>query len=551
MRAAALALLALAPQARGTELRASWGYPTHLDPHRAASPAESRAVLALFEGLTTRAADGGAAAPGMAEAWDADANGLVWTFRLREAAWSDGEPVRAEDFVYAWRRALRPGSGCEHAPLFRVFRNVGSYLDAQQADALLVQYDDFSKEAQADAAARLASIGRRRHADALRRRGRREAALAAEGRPDVEEKDLGFAAIDARTLRVTVERRTPWLPDLLASPAFVPLPARAVEAHGAGWVRPDRIVTNGAYLFERATPVEIAFRRHARYWDRQAEKAPDRIVIEFSSEEVAVRKFREGKLDWVAPEQVPAGSGGAGAAVAETWGAVFLRLNVSRAPFDRPGTRAAFARAVDRRAVSEAAGGKPSERLVPPGLPGYAAPPGLSFDKAAAMEALLRESGFEVSKVPPVEILANDAPGAARAADAVREQWEKNLGVRVRVRTMKWPAYLRALAAGEFQAALAGWIGDVRDPAPFLEPWTRGHAQNVSGWEAEAFDGAVRAASETASEEERLRHLARAEGLLLEAAPLVPLYTPVETCLAAERVSGVLGRTPLKHVRLR
>jgi len=550
MRVVTLALLPLL-QAGGNELRTSWGYPSHLDPHRATSQAESRAVLALFEGLTTCAPDGLSVAPGMAEAWESSADGLSWTFRLREAAWSNGDPVTAQDFAAAWRRALRAESGCERVALFRVFRNVGTYLDAQDADALLAQYDDFSKSAQAEAGRRLAGIARRRHADALRRRGEREAARAAEGRPDVEEKDLGFAATEPRTLRLDLERRTPWLPELLASATFVPLHAKTVEAHGEAWVKPGRIVTNGTYLFDAATAVDMTFRRNARYWDKGAEGAPERIVIEFSSEDVAVRKFREGKLDWVAPEQVP--SSEAKAATFDTWGTVFLRLNAARPPFDRREKRTAFARAIDRRPVAEAARGKPADRLVPPGRAGYPEAAGLSFDKGAAMEALLKETGFDLSKVPPVEILTNESPTAAKVAEAVRGQWEKNLGVRVRIRSMKWPAYVRAVTAGEYQAALAGWVGDVLDPSAFLESWTRGHPQNASGWADEEFDGAFRSSFEATSEKERLTRLARAEEILLSAAPVVPLYTPVETYLARDRVSGIrpnpLGRVSLKHLR--
>jgi oligopeptide transport system substrate-binding protein len=554
MKVAILALLLLAP--RETILRVSWAPPAQLDPQRATSLAESRCIAAMFEGLTTPGPDGVTAAPGMAKTWETSADGLTWTFPLRDAAWSDGEPVVAADFDFAWRRALRPETGCEFVNLFRVFRNVGAWLDAASADAILAQVDDLAKGAQEEALRTLSSIARKRHAAALRRRGALEAAKAADARPDVEEKDLGFEAAGAKTFRVRLEKRTPWLPDLLAFMSFAPVPPKAVAAHGEAWVRPGRIATNGPYLFDAATGVSLVFKKNPAYWDKALAEAPDTVAVELSSEEVALEKFRARKLDWLPREQIPA------AKLAEqkdlvaydAWGTHFLRFNAQRAPFNVKEARVAAARGIDRREVAKVAGAKSTERLVPAGFPGYPEVAPLGFDKAAAMEALLKATEFDLSKFPRVEILTNGSPKSMTVGNAVADQLEKTLAIKVRVRSMKWPAYVKAMAEGDYQIALGSWMGDYFDPAAFLEGWSKAGGGGMTGWTDERFDALLGEAAAATDAKARLELLAQAEAKLLGSAVVAPLYAAGDAYLVRDGVSGLtpnlLSRFPLKYVRV-
>lgn len=535
-------------------LRLSWGVPDQLDPHRASTAAEARYVAALFEGLTGAAEDGVTPVPGMAMAWEESADGLTWIFRLRAAAWSTGDPVVAGDFVYAWRRALRLGTGCPFLDLFRALRNADAWIGAQEADAILDQYEDLKAGQAALVSRRLEAVARLRHVEALRRRGEEIAAKAAERRPDVGERELGVEAVDDRTLRVTLERRTPWLAHLVSLHAFVPLHAKTVDTGGADWVKPARITTNGPYAFAEATASRILLTRQARYWDPALREAPARIEAGLHTPEVAIAKYREGKLDWIAREQVPEAESKTlpGRLRFDAWGATFLRMNVKKAPFDRPGVRAAFARGVDRRPLAEALDASPATGLVPPGYPGWEGAAAPAFDAAAAMEGLLRETDFDLSKLPAIELLAPDVLGLATAGESLRGQLEKSLGVTVKLRVMKLPAYLRAAAAGDFHLALGAWLGDAFDPATFLEGWTGGHANNAGGWANGGFDALLaKAAAEPAA---RLGLLAKAEALALADAALIPLTWTSEFLGASPRVQGLkpnpLGRFPLKYIRL-
>jgi oligopeptide transport system substrate-binding protein len=554
-----LALALLLPQAAAERdtLRVSWAPPSQLDPHRAATLADARFASALFEGLVSHEADGVTPAPGMAERWEVSEDGRTWTFHLREARWSDGEPVTALDFAYAWRRALRPETGCEYVALFRAIRGVGALLDAEEADALLSQYDALPKSLQADAARRLAGLARRRHAEALRRRGLHDAAAAAVARADAGEAELGFAAADARTLRVTLERRTPHFLDLVAFMSFAPVPARVVEAHGESWARPGRIVTNGPYLLDSAMAMRAVLRRNAAYWDKAAAAAPERVVVEFRSPELALQLFREGRLDWITRDQIPPekAAGQQDLVRFDTWGTYFLRLNCAKPPFDRAAVRAGFARAIDRARLGAALEATPVERLVPAGFRGYPEVRGLAYDRAGAMEALLKATGFDLSKLDRLELLTSDGLRWAAAGETLRELIEKALGVKVKLRTMKWTAYLKAVASGEYQAAFGGWMGDSFDPSTFLEGWTAGHPNNATGWSSAEYDALVRAAGEARDEAKRLATLAKAEALLLAEAPAVPLTAAGDGYLASPRVEGLranlMSRFPLKHLRLK
>jgi oligopeptide transport system substrate-binding protein len=362
--------------------------------------------------------------------------------------------------------------------------------------------------------------------------------------------------VDDKTLRVTLERRTPWLAHLVSLHAFVPLHEKTVETNGEDWVKAGRIVTNGPYLFAEASAVRILLRRNPKYWDPALAAAPARVECGLHTTDVALEKYREGALDWIAREQIPDPEARTlkGRARFDGWGAIFLRLNTRRAPFDRPGTRAAFARGVDRAALAEAADASPALGLVPPGFPGWKGEKAPAYDKAGAVEGLLKETDFDLSKLPELELLAPDVLNLGSTAEALRERLEKTLAVKISPRVMKLPAYVKAAAAGEFHVALGAWLGDAFDPATFLEGWASDHPLNAGKWSSPEFDALLDKASAAAEPAARLELLSRAECLPLADGAAIPLYLASDVHGFSPRLSGFrpnpLGRFPLKHLRL-
>ena len=178
--------------------------PEYLDPNLCAENSGIRVLTSLFEGLTGFPAGEGDALPAMATHWEVDEDGTLWTFHLRtDAVWSDGVPLVAEDFVYSWRRVVDPGTTSRAAQYLWYVRN-----------------------------GRAITSGR------------------------LSPTKLGVTALDDHTLMVELEEPTPYLLDLLAFPAYAPIPRHVVAAHGEQWVRPGNMVTNGPYVLSEWAPLD-------------------------------------------------------------------------------------------------------------------------------------------------------------------------------------------------------------------------------------------------------------------------------------------------------
>lgn len=514
-----LLLLLLALQDSST-LRVAWEEPSTLDPAKGATLADARVLSALYEGLITFEVDGVTPAPGAAERWETSDDGLVWTFHLRDAKWSDGEPVTGGDFVTAWRRLLDPAVRAAYPDTLRLFRNVGAYSDALRAERILADAEVslenarfLVRAARADSAARLEKRAARSSGES--KNVLEDAAKAAKSRRALRLEDLGFEAIDPKTLRLTLERPAPWLLQTLGFMALYPVKGSA---------------TNGPYRVEKSDKGSLLLARI-----RGA--GPEKVVLMSCKPEEAIARFDRGEIDWVDAESIPPEKLLKLAERKEfryfdLWGTWFLRANAERDPFRRVEVRRAFARATDRDPLVEIVHRNTSSSLVPPGFPGYRSPEVPRFSKSAAMESLLAAYP-DITSAPAIELLAPE--DSRPLAEALAKQWTQNLGLEVKVKAMKAPAYARALAAGQYDLALSAWVGEFFDPASFLEPWT----------------GAIEAADPA----KRLDFLAQAERkLLVDDALVIPLNTMGTYALISDRVQGVaanpLGRVLLEHVRV-
>lgn len=546
----AVALCVGLPAATGTQdpapLRLAWTPPTTLDPARGATLSDARILAALFEGLVTFGPDHRTPEPGVAERWKAD--GLTWTFHLRDTNWSDGTPVTAGDFVFAWRRLLEPGAA--YPDVLRIFRNVGAYSDALRAQAIA---DDLLASISVDgrkgdlefllAHARKNSVPRLRQ---LLSRGKGDRALleqaieAAKGRDEITPAQLGFEAPDARTLRVVLERPAPWLLDALGFMALYPVPEKSVRALGEKWADPRILVANGPYRIEKSEDGRTTL-------VRVRGSGPEKVVLDWVQPDEALRKFRAKQTDWLDAETIPAKellkvSQEKEFQYFDLWGTWFLRFNGARDPFRKPEARRAVAHATDRAGLVELVRCNPWTSLVPPGLPGYRSPEAPRFSRSAAMEWLLK-AYVDVTAIPKIEFLVPD--GSRAAAERLKEQWEKTLGVEVHISAMRGPAYVQALAAGKFDVALGAWVGDALDPSSFLEPWVRGGGRD--------FAKLVEEARGEADPARRFEILAAAErNLIAEECAIVPLWLMGSYQLVSSRVKGAvpnpLGRVLLRHL---
>ncbi len=486
--------------------------PETLDPAIITGQPESRVVNALFEGLTTFDAFG-KPQPGMAESWSLSPDGRVYTFRIRgNARWSNGRPVTAGDFVGSWKRTLAPET------------------------AAIYNYQLFYvKNGQAFAEGRITDFSQ-----------------------------VGVRAIDDRTLEVTLENPTPFFLDLCATAPLYPSPLETIGREGDDWIKPGRIVTNGAYLLtDWRLNDRISLKRNPGYWNA-GNVALDTIdVLPISKANVAYNFYSSGLADLTMdkglapPALLDELRGRPDFQSAPFFGIYFLRFNCAKPPFADVRVRMALSLAVDKRVIVEKitrAGERPATSFVPPGIEGYVPPEAAGFDPARA-RSLLAEAGYPDGKgFPLVTYLFSEGELNEGIAVELQSMWREHLGISINLARQEWKVYLNSLNALDFGIARSSWVGDYPDPNTFLDMFVTGNGNNRTGWSSAHYDGLIAAAARVANPQRRFDILREAEDLLVaKDVPVCPLYYYVGIQIYDPAKLGgiepnVLDEHPLKSI---
>jgi oligopeptide transport system substrate-binding protein len=491
---------------------------TELDPHLVTGIAEGNVLRALFEGLVTEDPVDLHPVPGVAERWEVSPDGLTYLFHLRaNARWSDGTPVTAADFVASFRRILTPSLAADYANLLYIL---------QGAEA-------FHKGATKDFA------------------------------------QVGATALDDRRLRLTLEHPAPYFLALITNPPWLPVPLATIEKHGPAdqrgnvWTRPDHIRTNGPFTLKKwQTHQVIIAEKSPTYWDAATVRLNAIHFYPVDSVDAEERMFRAGQLHLTEAAPVskidayrrdPAGV----LRIDPYLGTYFYRFNTRRPPLNDARIRRALALAVDREALVTKVlrgGQRPALALTPPGTAGYTARAQLPTDIPAARE-LLKAAGFAGGKgLPTLELLYNTSENHRVIAEALQEMWRRDLGIDVRLINQEQKVAQAARRAGDFQILRSDWIGDYLDPATFLDIFRSDSGNNYTGWANAEYDAALFAAARTTDTAARHALFQKAEALLLEAAPIIPLYHYTHVFLIQPSVKGwpptLLDHHPYKHVWL-
>src|SRR2546421_656269 len=362
------------------------GLPKVFDPARAAAPPDTDAVRALFEGLTDYEPGTLRPIPAVASRWESDGEGLRWTFYLRaNARWSNGDAVTAQDFVRSWQRALRLG---ERAPHSKLLSNIEG---AQWLAAPLQTPAQSGAEEESS-------------------RGARGGARAVA--PTPTPRAFGVVALDAHTLRVTLQRPDKNFPALVAHPAFRPvhelsvgadLPELREEQTRDGNATDDTaVVTNGAFSLSHLAGDSVELKRAQSYWDAPSVQLERVLFVDESDTESALAAYRAGEVDAVTNATVEP------LAVKlltpyedfrrDTFAALnYYRFNTSRPPFDDRRVREALALALDiERLSADTLGGatQPAKKFLPAPLSDEEGP----ADSDAAAVAQGREAAGKDSK---------------------------------------------------------------------------------------------------------------------------------------------------------
>jgi len=486
---------------RGILLVGNGSDPATLDPHLASGTPEHHIFDALFEGLVTTAPDDpDANAPGAAERWQTE-DFVHWTFHLRQdARWSDGTPVTARDFLFAYERILTPALAADYAPLLYALRNAEAFNTGK--------ITDFSQ--------------------------------------------VGVEAPDDHTLRFILKGPAPYLPSMLKHYAWYPVPRHVIERHGrmtdrvSPWTRVGNYTGNGPFrLKEWRLNHYLAVERNPHYWDAASVRLNGIHFFPIVSDATEERAYRDGQLHatlTVPLAMIPAYRQTPDCRVDPLLSVYFYRCNVTRPPLNDPRVRRALALALDRQGLTDnilRAGQQPALGFVPPGCAeGYTTPRVLEFNPELARR-LLAEAGFPEGRgFPEMEILINTSEAHRVIAEAVQEMWKKHLKVRVGVRNEDWGVYLESQRKLSFSLSRAGWVGDFLDPSTFLSIWRTGDGNNNTGWSHPEYDGLLDASAREGDPVKRFELLGRAERLLLNELPILPVYWYVHTWLKRPEVRG-------------
>jgi oligopeptide transport system substrate-binding protein len=458
--------------------------PESLDPALITGQADGRVVLSLFEGLTRFHPETATPVPGLAERWDISDDGRIYTFHLRtNAAWSTGEPINAEDFVYSWRRVLDPRTACEYSALLFYVKNGEEFATGKTTDPAQV----------------------------------------------------GLQALDARTLRVELLEPTPFFLDLCALPTLCVVPKQALDKYGDRWLTAHPPPVSGAYQLEfwRLND-KIRVRKNPFYWDAANTRSAVVDLLPCSLAATALNLYESGQADivWdkelVPTELVDVLRKRDDFHRFDYLGTYFIRINVTRKPFDDVRVRKALGLVIDKARLVEKftkAGEKVAHQYVPPVVPGYTPPPGLGRDPGEARR-LLAEAGYPGGKgFPRFDYLYNTGKAHEQIAIELQEMWQRELGIHVELRQQEMKVYFQAQSRLDYDTCRGSWIGDYNDPNTFLDMFMSNNGNNRTGWKSPRYDALLREANAQKDPRQRERLLQAAESLLIrEEVPIVPLY---------------------------
>jgi oligopeptide transport system substrate-binding protein len=502
----------------GTLLVGNLAEPQELDPPLISAYTDQNIAVALFEGLCALDEHTSQPVPAAAERWDVSPDGLVYTFHLRPSArWSNGDPLTAHDFVASWRRALAPSLAAEYAYLLYPLKNAAA-LNSGKLTA---------------------------------------------------PADLGAEALDDRTLRLTLERPTPYLPSLTAQPVWFPVNPRVLAKFGdvnqrlPAWTRPGNLIGNGPFTLAEWTPnARLVVAKNPAYWDAGAVRLERIVFLPTESPEVDERNYRAGQvhITYSLPTAKIAAyrtSDPAALRLDPFLQAIFLRFNTTRTPFGDASVRRALSLAIDREALAThvlRGAGTPAATFTPPDCAGYTARARVPTDYAAARQ-LLAAAGFPDGKgLPTLDLQVRNDEYQPRIAEVLQAAWKKELGVNLTITPLEQKTWVQNQQTLNYSLSGAGWIGDFVDPVTFLDLFVSGGGNNWTGWADPAYDRLIAQAAHTADSSARHGFFQQAEARLLEQAPVAPVYFGTRAYLIHPAVHGweptLLGLHQYKKVYL-
>jgi oligopeptide transport system substrate-binding protein len=501
--------------------------PPNMDAQKSTDTVSFEIMNAIFEGLARQNPEGKIEqGSGMAKSWDISADGMKWTFHLKDnVVWSDGVPVKAQDFEYAWKRALDPNTASEYAYQLYYIKNGAEFNDPENTT--------------------------------------------------VKIDDVGVKATDDKTLVVELSAPCAYFDNLIIFPTLFPTRQDLVEKYTDTYAGDfDKMVYNGPFIMSLwRHQAEMVLQKNDQYWDKDSVKLSEIRFAMIQDTNAAINMYETGSLDRVGLSKdfvktyqdkgeymnVPN---------ATTW---YLQFNTEwkdasgKQPLKNVKIRKALAYAVNRAEfVSKilAPGARPAYGYVPYGLTGLATDKDFRNEAGNLMDPALDGNGEEakklldeglkelgMTKLDGLVFLGGDQNQTAiTRMQYMQEQWRTKLGLEIPIDSPDFKTRLDKMTNRNFTIVWAGWGGDYNDPMTFMDMWVTGGGQNRTGWSNAQYDKDIETAKSTADKTIRMNSMHDAEKILMEEIPISPLYFPGGNIAVKPWFSGFIdwpvGATP-------
>ncbi|MFL0556567.1 MULTISPECIES: peptide ABC transporter substrate-binding protein [Paenibacillus] len=483
--------------------------PPTFDPAQAQDSQANTVLKLMYEGLT-RMDESGQVIPAAAESWDID--GTKYTFHLRkDATWSNGDPVTANDFVFAWERVLSPNTdpAAPYAYQLYYLKNAQEYNEGT--------ITDFSQ--------------------------------------------VGVKAVDDYTLEVELVAPTPYFLGLTSFYTFYPV-HQSVKDDPKWAVDQSKMIVNGAFTLTnwvKGQTIEVT--KNENYWDKANIKLNKITMSLVNSSATELASYQNNELDRagapngeIPTDQIPILKDQLKdeleiKGIASTY---YYEFNVTAKPFDNVNIRRAFSMAIDRQAIVDnvTLGGQvPAFGFVPPGIKGvndeYRNEHKDDYftenveEAKKLLEQGMQEEGY--TKLPEITLTYNSSEGHKKIALAIADMWKKNLGVDVKTENQEWAVFIENRQNLNYQVARAGWSADYNDPMTFMDMWVTGGGNNDTGFSNEEYDKLIKEAKNSEDMALRDANFAKAEEILIkDNQVLMPIYYYTNVSATKPWLKGVV-----------
>lgn len=482
--------------------------PETIDPAMNQAVDGATLIIHAFEGLYSLDKDG---IPQLAQAKSVkiSEDKLTYTATLRsDLKWSDGKPVVAGDFIYAWKRAIDVKTASPYAYMLDVIVGAAAYMNDKVGTL----------------------------------------------------DDIGIKAIDDKTIEIKLAAPCPYFKELLAFPTYSPLRKDIVDTNAAWATTPETYIGNGPYKLESWTHnSEMVYAKNPNYYDVK-KLGPEKIKFVLMDDDNAVlAAFKNGEIqfaDTVPNDEIDALKTTPEFNKIGQLGTYYICFQVKKAPFDNVKVRKALSLVIDRNFIVEKigkAGQVPASAYVPIGLTGkdvkkeFRTEGGDYYSVAAAdyeknvteAKKLLTEAGYPNGVgFPKFEYLYNTGTGHQAIGEALQNMWKTKLGIDCTLSSQEWGVFTATRRNGDYQVARNGWLGDYNDPISFLDMWTTTAGANDSKWSNAEYDKLITTVKSTDDRKIRYDAMHKAEDLLLADMPVVPIYYYVDIFMKSTKLEG-------------